>query len=261
MACEECQRRLLHSCSEGGWVSCASLTQPVGGVLDVEYRPVFLETNAFVLEHSTNTSALVLSVRVSLTSRLCARPRPRPGSTPGGFWRRGRSGCRSAGRTRRCPVSACCPNMWSACKTYASSNSRESLRNAFLHFLQTKVISKLCISSWSAASWWHSAQSNHLRPEQVSDCLGGYVKQRARTARRADGDLGVEDVLAAEHQRRSCVAGLAARAYHMARRSEDLAGEGAVGVGVNACECLRMPAGECVQRVSSVPAFGRRGGC
>jgi hypothetical protein len=130
--------------------------------------------------------------------------------------------------------------MRSAWKTHASSNSRESFRKAFLHFLQTKVISKLCISSWSAASWWHSAQSYHLRPALVSDCVGGCVLWHAPTARRADGDLGVEDVLAAEHQRRLCVAGLAARAYHMSRRSADHAEEG-------------MRAGECV--------CGRRGGC
>ena len=46
--------------------------------------------------------------------------------------------------------------------TYLSSNSRASLRKAFLHFLQTKTISKLCSSGWSAVSWWHSAQSNHF---------------------------------------------------------------------------------------------------
>jgi hypothetical protein len=28
--------------------------------------------------------------------------------------------------------------------------------------LQTKTISKLCSSGWSAVSWWHSAQSNHF---------------------------------------------------------------------------------------------------
>jgi hypothetical protein len=48
--------------------------------------------------------------------------------------------------------------------TCLSSNSRASLRNAFLHFLHTKTISKLCRSGWSAASWWHSAQSNHFLP-------------------------------------------------------------------------------------------------
>lgn len=47
---------------------------------------------------------------------------------------------------------------------HLSSNSRASLRKAFLHFLQTKVISKLWASSWSEVSWWHSAQSNHFRP-------------------------------------------------------------------------------------------------
>jgi len=41
---------------------------------------------------------------------------------------------------------------------------------------------------------------------------------RAPTTWRADGDLGVEDVLAAEHQRRSWVAGSAAHAYHMSSR-------------------------------------------
>jgi hypothetical protein len=30
--------------------------------------------------------------------------------------------------------------------TYASSNSRASFLNAFLHFLQMKVMSKVCIS-------------------------------------------------------------------------------------------------------------------
>jgi hypothetical protein len=48
--------------------------------------------------------------------------------------------------------------------TYASSNSRASLRKAFLHFLHIKTMSKVCISVWSACSAWHSAQSNHFLP-------------------------------------------------------------------------------------------------
>ena len=48
--------------------------------------------------------------------------------------------------------------------THASSNSRASLRKAFLHFLHIKVMSKVCISGWSACSAWHSAQSNHFLP-------------------------------------------------------------------------------------------------
>lgn len=85
--------------------------------------------------------------------------------------------------------------------THASSNSRASLRNAFLHFLHIKVMSNVCISGWSACSAWHSAQSNHFLPgcHEPSFCskhCGG------PTAWRADGNLGVQDVFAA-----ACVSG------------------------------------------------------
>lgn len=144
--------------------------------------------------------------------------------------------------------SACYQHIPCATVTYASSNSRESLRNAFLHFLHTKVISKLCIKSWSAVSWWHSAQSNHLRPTQVS-LRDRTTTPHELTARRAYGDLGVEDVLAAEHQRGSFGGGAGrAGAYHMAGRA-----------GYFAMRLLRdrdagdMGTGVCS---TSVPAFG-----
>jgi hypothetical protein len=47
---------------------------------------------------------------------------------------------------------------------YASSNSRASFRKHFLHFLQAKTMSKVWPNSWSALSWWHSAQSYHFLP-------------------------------------------------------------------------------------------------
>lgn len=51
-----------------------------------------------------------------------------------------------------------------------------------------------------------------------SSLHGGWaVLRRGLTAGRADGDLGVEDVLAAAHQRRAWAAGRAAGAYHMSR--------------------------------------------
>jgi hypothetical protein len=80
--------------------------------------------------------------------------------------------------------------------THASSNSRASFRKAFLHFLHMKVMSNVCMSGWSLCSWWHSAQSNHFLPahSQQSSYIPSPDK---RTAWRADGDLGVEDVLAA----------------------------------------------------------------
>lgn len=36
------------------------------------------------------------------------------------------------------------------------------MRKAFLHFLQMKIMSKLCSRAWSALSWWQTAQSNHF---------------------------------------------------------------------------------------------------
>lgn len=42
-----------------------------------------------------------------------------------------------------------------------SSNSVMSLRKHFLHFLQAKAISIVCLRVWSCVSAWHSAQSNH----------------------------------------------------------------------------------------------------
>lgn len=47
---------------------------------------------------------------------------------------------------------------------YLSSNSSMFLRKAFLHFLQTNVISVARRSGWFSCSAWHSAQSNHFRP-------------------------------------------------------------------------------------------------
>ena len=103
--------------------------------------------------------------------------------------------------------------------TYASSNSRASFRKAFLHFLQMKVMSKVCVSGWSDCSWWHSAQSNHFLPGHDEPLLY-YRHMGGRTARRADGDLGVEDVFAARgistaERLRGRAGGK--RAYHMAR--------------------------------------------
>lgn len=89
---------------------------------------------------------------------------------------------------------------------HLSSNSRASLRKHFLHFLQAKTISKTCCSSWSEFSWWHSAQSYHLRPGGTRHYMSLAIvcaDSERLTAGRADGDLGVEDVLAAERERRS----------------------------------------------------------
>jgi hypothetical protein len=88
--------------------------------------------------------------------------------------------------------------------TYASSNSRASLRNAFLHFLQIKTMSKVCVSGWSACSAWHSAQSNHFLPGR-DEPLFYHTHIGGPTAWRADRDLGVEDVFAATGSaRRRC---------------------------------------------------------
>jgi hypothetical protein len=47
-----------------------------------------------------------------------------------------------------------------ACKCLATRSGRSSLEGRT--WLLT--ISVFCSSSWSACSWWHSAQSNHFRP-------------------------------------------------------------------------------------------------
>jgi hypothetical protein len=103
--------------------------------------------------------------------------------------------------------------------TYASSNSRASFLNAFLHFLQMKTMSNVCISVWSACSAWHSAQSNHFLPGH-DEPLFSLTHSGGPTARRADRDLGVEDVFAVPGYQRcggGCgVARRGARAYHMA---------------------------------------------
>lgn len=92
-----------------------------------------------------------------------------------------------------------CATMPSFVATYASSNSRASFLKAFLHFLHIKVMSKDCMSGWSLCSTWHSAQSNHFLPGDSQHAAWTAVLGR-RTARRADGDLGVEDVFAAGRQ-------------------------------------------------------------
>ena len=70
--------------------------------------------------------------------------------------------------------------------THLSSNSRASLRKAFLHFLQMKTISKLWSSGWSAVSWWHSAQSNHFLPvcyeHRMRGPAAGHLQQGERMA-------------------------------------------------------------------------------
>lgn len=104
--------------------------------------------------------------------------------------------------------------------TYASSNSRASLRKAFLHFLQMKVMSNVCMSAWLVCSAWHSAQSNHFLPRarggQHASMMGGPGAGAGRhTAGGADGDLGVEDVLAAWV---SCISGLPRRRWRRRRR-------------------------------------------
>jgi hypothetical protein len=173
--------------------------QLVRCLFDVEdgARRVLLHT--LVPDHSIQL--LVCDAHCSVlvhTSSRCAHLRPRPGWTLWGFWRREQSGCRSAGSIRRYPSFSKCTNVPHrlCADTHASSNSRASLRNAFLHFLHIKVMSNVCISGWSACSAWHSAQSNHFLPgcHEPSFCskhCGG------PTAWRADGHLGVEDVFAA----------------------------------------------------------------
>ncbi|RMZ68063.1 hypothetical protein GMOD_00004228 [Pyrenophora seminiperda CCB06] len=104
---------------------------------------------------------------VSHTGSRYVHPRPLPAVRLLESWPPAQNDCRSAGSTRRYSPSVqvlgerCAPGRG----THASSNSRASLRKAFLHFLQMKVMSNVCMSGWSLCSWWHSAQSNHF-------CLG-----------------------------------------------------------------------------------------
>ena len=102
------------------------------------------------------------------------------------------------------PRQPMCPDGGMLRCTHASSNSRASLRKAFLHFLQMKVMSKVCMSGWLDCSSWHWAQSNHFLPvplpsEKTPPCWCFLVSSEKgrRTAGRADRDLGVENVLAA----------------------------------------------------------------
>ena len=78
----------IHAVSSAVLVGCHLhiLTQAVGGILDVEYRPLLFGSHTVVLEHSVTGQFWIWSSSFfkGRTSRLCAHLRPRRAARPWG---------------------------------------------------------------------------------------------------------------------------------------------------------------------------------
>jgi hypothetical protein len=194
-----------------------SSTQLVGCLLDVEDGPQFLLLHTLVPDHSGMCELVIMSL--NMRAYLESMRTSSPSTSMWGFGTLASSTkwLSQCGQYSSLPLIQQVYHHVSCWCTYASSNSRASFLNAFLHFLQMKTMSKVCVSGWSACSAWHSAQSNHFLPGH-DEPLFYYTHFGGPTAQRADGDLGVENVFAVPVSAAEVTAGFygGARAYHMA---------------------------------------------
>ena len=131
------------------------------------------------------------------TSSRRGHPRSQTESRPLAFWRRGQSGCRSAGRTRPCPSISTCPSsqrtpnvrVFHLAGILAEGLLALLADEGHVKGLHQRVIALFLVALGAVEPFLAWPFSAHSSPGLVSPA-------GARTAGRADGDLRVQDVFA-----------------------------------------------------------------